>query len=134
MKAVDAVGVLLLLGCLYLVALFVRRRLLSRHGGTVEMSVRLRHWTFGIARYEADRLMWFRTFSLSPRPRLELPRTDLRVIARRQPHGTEHLHVVHDAVVAQCECAGKPVELALHDTAVMGLRAWLEGAPARTYR
>jgi hypothetical protein len=134
MAAVDSVGVVLLLACLYMLALVVRRRMLGRHGGVMEMSVRLRHWTFGLARYEADRLLWFRTFSLSPRPRLELSRTDLQVAARRAPHGAEHLHVLHDAVVVTCRSRGADVEIALPDSGVMGLLAWLEGAPARSVR
>ena len=38
----DAAGVLLLLVLLYGVALIVRRRVLSRHGGTFELSYRVR--------------------------------------------------------------------------------------------
>ena len=71
----DAVGVLLVLVLLYGVALVVRRRLLSRHGGTFELSYRVRSeragrgWLLGLGRYSGESLEWFRIFSLSPRPK-----------------------------------------------------------------
>lgn len=131
MAALDALGIALLVVCLLLVSLVGRRRLLSRTGGTVEMSLRCpelgaRHWSFGLARFEADRLLWFRTFSMSPRPRLVLPRAGLRVEARRAPNSGELVALVPDAVVLECLTAGRRVELALHHRASLGFLAWLE--------
>ena len=126
MAALDALGVALLTICALLVLLLARRRLLSRGGGTVEMSVRLRHWTFGVARFDRDRLLWFRTFSLSPRPRRDLPRGTLHVERRRPPHRTELLGMTADAVVLECSIHGKPVEIALPSSAALGFLAWLE--------
>ena len=66
---------LLVLVLLYGLALVVRRRLLSRHGGTFELSYRVRSekagrgWLLGLGRYSGDDLEWFRIFSLSPRPK-----------------------------------------------------------------
>ena len=134
MKVLDAAGIVLLLGCGYLLALFLRRRLIARAGGVVEMSLHGRHWRHGFARYEGAHLLWFRTFSLSPRAARELPRGDLRVIERREPHGPEALALVHDAVVLTCQAAGETVELAVPPTALVGLLAWLEAAPLRTSR
>jgi hypothetical protein len=71
----DAAGALLLLALLYGIALVVRRRWISRDGGTFEFSVRVRSeragrgWVLGVGRYSGDHLEWFRIFSLSPRPK-----------------------------------------------------------------
>ncbi len=86
---VDAAGVLLLLVVVYGLALVVRRRLLTRHGGTFELSHRARHagdgrgWVLGIGRYSGERLEWFRLFSLAPRAKQHVgPRL---AELRRQP-------------------------------------------------
>ncbi|MBU1801398.1 MAG: DUF2550 domain-containing protein, partial [Actinobacteria bacterium] len=63
---IDAAGVLLLLALLYGLALVVRRRVISRHGGTFELSCRVnphgdgRGWVLGLGRYSGERLEWFR--------------------------------------------------------------------------
>ena len=78
---IDSAGVLLLLVLLYGVALIVRRRWISRAGGTFEFSVRVRSgragrgWILGLGRYATDELEWFRIFSLSPRPKLTFRRS-----------------------------------------------------------
>ena len=57
----DAAGVLLVLVLLYGLALVVRRRVLSRHGGTFELSYRVRSeqagrgWLLGLGRYSGER-------------------------------------------------------------------------------
>src|SRR4051812_39239724 len=69
----DSAGALLLVVVAYGLLLVVRRRVLSRHGGTFELSVRVRSsqagrgWVLGLGRYRDDRLEWFRIFSPSPR-------------------------------------------------------------------
>ena len=71
-------ALLLVLVLLYGLALVVRRRVLSRHGGTFELSHRVRPgkagrgWVLGLGRYSGDTLEWFRIFSLSPRPQARL--------------------------------------------------------------
>jgi hypothetical protein len=60
---------------LCLVGLYLRRRLLQRRGGTVELSLRLnprargRGWVLGIGRFAGEELQWYRVFSLARRPR-----------------------------------------------------------------
>src|SRR5688572_11577462 len=93
--ALNAVGVLLGLVLLYGLALVVRRRLLARHGGTFELSCRVRPqgagrgWLLGLGRYSGDDLEWFRIFSLSPRPKRVWRRDDLGYGGRREPEGVE---------------------------------------------
>src|SRR6478609_8080428 len=70
----DAAGALLVLVLVYGIGLIVRRRLLSRHGGTFELSYRVRQehagrgWLLGLGRYSGESLEWFRYFSSGPDP------------------------------------------------------------------
>src|SRR5689334_11503454 len=93
----DAAGVLLVLVVCYFVALMVRRRVVGRHGGTFELSHRVRAgrpgrgWLLGIGRYSGETLEWFRVFSLSPRPRRRWQRMTMAYDSSRMPEGAEAL-------------------------------------------
>src|SRR6476469_9360559 len=93
----DSAAGILLLVLLLGVALIVRRRWLSRHSGTFELSYRAqdtrpgRGWLLGLGRYAGDQLEWFRIFSLSPRPKRVWDRVTLSYVDRREPEGVEQL-------------------------------------------
>ncbi len=130
----SAAGVLLLVLALG-VALIVRRRWLSRHGGTFELSYRARAsqpgrgWLLGLGRYTGDRLEWFRIFSLSPRPKMVWQRSTLNYVERRDPEGVEQLSLYPGHVVIRCETPAGDIELALGSSSLMGFQSWLEAAP-----
>jgi hypothetical protein len=134
----DAAGALLVLVLAYGLALVVRRRLLSRHGGTFELSYRVRPeragrgWLLGLGRYSGDQLEWFRIFSLSPRPKRTWQRDDLSYAGRRDPEGTERMSLYPDHTVVQCAAPEGELELAMAPTSLMGFQAWLEAAPPGT--
>jgi hypothetical protein len=131
----DAAGLLLVLVLLYGAALVVRRRLLSRHGGTFELSYRARSgrdgrgWLLGVGRYSGERLEWFRVFSLSPRPKRSWGRTALSYSGSREPAGAEQLALYPDHVIVECGTADDPVEVAMSRASLMGFQAWLESSP-----
>ena len=91
----DSAGAVLLLVLCYGLLLVVRRRVLSRHGGTFELSVRIagrgaqsqagRGWVLGLGRYREERLEWFRIFSPSPRPRRTWQRSVLEIVGQGGP-------------------------------------------------
>ena len=56
-------------------------------------------WVYGVARYNGDRVEWFRVFSYAPRPRRVLERSSIEVAGRRAPEGEEELALLSDAVV-----------------------------------
>ena len=134
----DAAGLVVLLLLLYGVLLVVRRRVLSRHGGTFELSYRVRAgqpgpgWLLGLGRYSGDRLEWFRIFSLSPRPKRVWQRARLTYVERRDPEGVEQLSLYPGHVVIRCETPQGDVELALSRASLMGFQSWLEAAPPGT--
>lgn len=128
--AVAGVLVLLVAG------LILRRFLLSRELGTFDCSLRSepsRHsagrWMVGVARYETDRLDWFRIFAVSPRPRRSFARARLVVLDRREPEGPEVYAVVQGSVIVRCAYGTSVLELAMSDLAYSGFATWLESAP-----
>ena len=117
------------------VAISARRRWLSRSGGAIELSFRLkprsqgRGWVLGVGRFVGDELQWFRVFSLSPRPRRTLSRIDLVVKSRRPPGGAEAFSLLKGAEVVQLTSATGPVEIAMDSSTMTGFLAWLEARP-----
>ena len=136
MLTLEVLAALVLLPVLMVVALAVRRRVLQRSGGTIELSLRLsasgpgQGWANGIAYFASGgELWWYRVFSLSMRPRRVLLRRELQVVGRRSPTPQEVRALHGDTVVLECRTGDAPVELALETAAVTGFLAWLESRP-----
>lgn len=131
----DIIGACLLLVLIYGIALIVRRKILSRAGGTFELSFRAREahpgrgWLLGIGRYTGDTLEWFRIFSLSPRPKRVWERDHLAFAGRRQPEGAEEMSLYAGHVVVACTYRDDHVELAMSEASLTGFQAWLEAGP-----
>ena len=131
----EAVLAVLVLVLLFGVALVVRRRVISRHGGTFELSYRARSartgrgWVLGIGRYSGEQLEWFRIFSISPRPRRTWHRKTMEYAGRREPSGVEAMALYADHVVVSCATPQGTVELAMSRPALTGFQAWLESGP-----
>jgi hypothetical protein len=134
-RLIESAAVVLLLVLLLGVALVVRRRWLSRNGGTFELSYRSRAttpgrgWLLGLGRYAGDSLEWFRIFSLSPRPKRVWARQTLIFVTRRDPEGVEQLSLYPGHVVIRCDTPTGAVELALGSSSLTGFQSWLEAAP-----
>jgi hypothetical protein len=132
---VDSAGVLLLLVLLYGLSLVVRRRWISRHGGTFEFSVRVRSgragrgWVLGLGRYSGDLLEWFRIFSLAPRPRMTFRRAELEYVGRRDAAGVEAYSLYSGHIIVTCRTPTGQLEVAMSPEALTGFLAWLEAAP-----
>jgi hypothetical protein len=117
-----------------LVAVVLRRRRLTSRLGTFDCSVRQprgarRRWALGVARYETDRLDWYRTFSLSPRPSCSYARRALDVTLFREAEGNELAAVQPGAMVVECRHEDVEIELAMSHDAYTGFASWLESAP-----
>jgi Protein of unknown function (DUF2550) len=114
------------------VGIATRRYLLERGGGTVECGLRRPggSWRLGVASYQRDELCWFGVFGVSMRPEEVFPRRDLTLLSRRAPTGAEVSILGPGMIVVECSFGeGGPVELALSESALTGLLAWLEAAP-----
>lgn len=135
------VGEALIIGIVLLVAtpvlwLYARRRWLSNRGGVFDCGLRVKldqpAWMLGVARYEGDRLEWYRVFSVSLRPRLVLRRGHLEVLGRRVPNDVEAVALYHSSEVVKVrlvEAQPLTVELGMPTESVMGMMSWLEAGP-----
>lgn len=131
----DSAGALLILVLLYGVLLMLRRRVLSRQGGTFELAARVRTsragrgWVLGLGRYHGDELQWFRIFSPLPRPERSWSRNDLSITSQREPQGEEAFALYGGHLVVQCRAPEGAVDLAMSPAALTGFSAWLEAGP-----
>jgi hypothetical protein len=131
----DSAGLILLLVLVYGLMLVIRRRLLSRNGGTFELSVRVRAsqpgrgWVLGVGRYAGERLEWFRIFSLAARPKRSWRRGEIVYESHRPSEGNEQFSLYAGHVVVTCLTAAGPIEMAMSPSALTGLQSWLEAAP-----
>lgn len=131
----EAAVVLLAVALLLGVCLVVRRRVISRHGGTFELSYRARSakagrgWVLGIGRYSGEELEWFRIFSLAPGPRKRWHRRAMDYTGRRDPVGTEEMSLYAGHVVVSCATDNGQVEFAMSPASLTGFTAWLEAGP-----
>jgi hypothetical protein len=117
-------------------SLVVRRMVLGREVGTFDCSMRREshahvagRWMLGLARYERDRLDWFRFFAWSLRPARSLDRGRLVILGSDAPDGPESHSVLPGWVVVRCAYGALTVELAMSEPAYNGLAAWVESAP-----
>jgi hypothetical protein len=116
------------------VVLAVRRSSLARSGG-LDLSWRVvldptgRNWILGQGRYGDGRLDLFRSFSPLPIPAKRLSRDDLQLGDRRPAVGTESDLLPLDSVIIRCTDRGRPIELAMSEETLTGLRSWLESVP-----
>jgi hypothetical protein len=139
LELLDAVGLLVLLVLLYGLLLVVRRRVLSRNGGTFELSHRMRRgeepgrgWLLGLGRYSGEELQWFRIFTLAVRPKRSWNRAQLSYDGAREPEGAERTVLYPNHLVVDCQSPQGVVELAMSRESLTGFQAWLEARPPGT--
>jgi hypothetical protein len=132
---VDSAGLILLVLLFLIVALVLRRRLISRHDGTFELSVRDgslpegRGWVLGLGRYREDSLEWYRIFSPLPVPKRSWRRSDLNLVSQRVPRKAEEFALYAGSVVVVCTTPRGETELAMSRSSLTGLQSWLEAGP-----
>jgi hypothetical protein len=134
------VSILLLVACLCLGYLAFRRVRLMRGGG-VDVCLRRRPasssrardatagWHFGVGRYRGDEFAWFRLTSLRPGPTVVVDRTELEIVDRRVPSGSEAYLLPQSASVLSCRVRGVDIELAMPSGVLTGFLSWLEAIP-----
>ncbi len=134
----DALAAAVVLALLAIAVLAVRRRVITRRGGTFDCSLRLRParsgkgWALGIGRYSGESLEWYRVFSYATRPRHVMARRELQIVDRRVPEGSEVFSLLSGAVIVRCRegsDTGSIVEFAMGEDALTGFLSWLEAAP-----
>lgn len=124
-------SLLLLLVLVLVVGFVVRRSLLLRGVGAMEIWIKLtpRRWSLGVGWFGGDELSWYRVFSLSPRPARVLARSDLEVIERRQPSERDAIVLPPGTMILDCQTSRRVEHVAMSAGAVTGLLSWLQSQP-----
>jgi hypothetical protein len=134
MRIVEWIGIGVALLIVLLFLLFLRREMISRRGGTIEVSLRSsraatgRGWSPGVARFAGDEFRWYRVFSLVPAPQRTLSRLTLTVRERRVPLPAERVVLPEDWVIVRCSTERDAVEIAMARTTLTGFLSWVEAA------
>jgi hypothetical protein len=135
LQVLDGLAVVVAASLVGLALLVLRRRLITRRGGTFDCSLRLHEgshgkgWALGIGRYSGEALEWYRVFSYSTRPRRVVGRRQLKILDRREPRGAEAFALLAGAVIVRCHDGARPVEFAMSSDALTGFLSWAESAP-----
>ena len=117
--------------------LYLRRRWLTGQGGLFDCAYRLREdatgagWVLGVARYRGENLEWFRSFSLSMRPKMVFPRALTSYVHQRSPVGLEAIALFEDSMIVTLRdrVSGRSSALSMAPEEVLALMSWLESAP-----
>jgi hypothetical protein len=138
LSAVEVLAVLLVVVCLAVAFVPMRRHLIRRGGGAFDCAVRFgplplvgdaAGWSFAIGRYTDVNVELYRVFSYSPRPRTSLARRGFDVVGRREAVGEETRTLLPGWTVLECSAAGEVVELAMSAESMMAFLTWVEAAP-----
>src|SRR5262245_51551841 len=138
MRIFEGVAIVVLALVALLGLLFLRRTVIARRGGTIELSVRLstmvsgRGWSPGIGRFVGDDLRWYRMFSFATGPRRVFSRRGLAVEGRRPPERAERLALPGDWVIVRCASRDGSVEIAMAESTLAGFLSWIEAVPPGT--
>lgn len=131
----EAVGLLVLAVVVPVVWIIVRRRWLATSGQVFDCALRPADapegagWMLGAARYRGEVFEWYRTFSLSWRPRVVLPRADTTVRHVREPDATEAMALYEGQVIAVLDAPHTGLELAMGRDEMTAFHSWTEAAP-----
>ena len=119
------------------VLLYARRRWLTGQGGLFDCAYRFRDdtpgagWVLGMARYRGEALEWFRSFSLSLKPKMVFDRASTGYVHQRSPEGIEAIALFEESVIVTVrdKVSGRTHSLSMGRDSVMALMSWLESAP-----
>ncbi len=136
--ALTVCGIVVALVVLGLFVFGLRRRLIQRSGGTFDCSLRWdvpekpdasgKGWSYGVARYNGDRIEWYRVFSYAYRPRSAGAGLD-RGGGPTAPGGRGGTGAAVRRGDPRLCPSGTRLELAMSEDALTGFLAWLEAAP-----
>ena len=138
MKILEGIAVGVFIVLVGLALLFLRRGIIARGAGTIELSWRIstmvegRGWSPGLGRFAGDELRWYRIFSFSFRPRRVLSRRTLVVETRRAPDGPERKALAPDWVIVRCTSDSALIEIAMAESTLTGFLSWIEAVPPGT--
>ncbi|MDQ2755986.1 MAG: DUF2550 domain-containing protein [Actinomycetota bacterium] len=126
------VGALVVLVCVALAGVFVRRRVLAKDSILTLCGMRRRsssRWRLGLLRLGSTQLEWFPLLGVTTRPVDGWERNRVDLDAPVLLEGHDRLDLLPDAVGVQSHVGEVTFELALLPEHYTALRSWLEAAP-----
>ena len=134
----EALATLLGLGCVLLVlgvvlGLYVsRQRTLTRRVASFSCLLNSgeevkRIWQPGTAQYTRERLLWWRTLSLAPRPARSWDRQKLELVERAPAAQVDERG--NPLLLVHCRHGEDAFQVMLSEPAYTGLVSWLESGP-----
>jgi hypothetical protein len=129
---------ILVAGALFIIvfllgAVFVRRRLIARGKPLTVCALREpgdTGWRFGLVRYGATGLEWFKLTGISLRPSRRWDRSRLEFGTSEPLDAGERPEIlIAGATRVDCRYRGERFELALAQAPYTALRSWLEASP-----
>ncbi|WP_020657300.1 DUF2550 domain-containing protein [Amycolatopsis benzoatilytica] len=126
----------LLIVLVVVVGWYGQRWIRMRRGGGVSVALRWRpdsprsSWHLGLGRYEGEKFVWYRVWSLRTGPDRVFQRESMQIADRRDPSGSEAYAVPEGSTVLRCESSDQEaIEIAMGPGALTGFLSWLESAP-----
>jgi hypothetical protein len=118
---------------LVIVSILARQRFMLRAPGAIPVALRLTQrssrWQYGVARYVAEELRWYRSLGFGTRPTRVVRRGELSVLGRRAPVESERMSLPAHAVIVDCRDPAGELAFAFGEGAYTGFVSWLESAP-----
>ena len=109
-----------------------RQRQMLRTRGAVPIAIqRGSRWIYGIGRYVAGELRWYRALGVATRPTLVLRRGEVSVVGHRPAGTAEHGALPATAVIVDIRTADRPLSIAFGESAYTGFVSWVESSAPR---
>jgi hypothetical protein len=126
-------SVLIVCGVLLWAAVLLHQRRVLASAGGLPMAFKRndQRWANGVGRYAGDELIWYRTLSLSPKPVLRMPRSDLAVILSRNWDPKRDMALRPNLMIVECKFQGDEISLGFPDNGLTGFLSWLEASAPR---
>ena len=116
-------------------SLVARRAWIIRQGVCFDLCVNVetehsaKGWMLGFAVYGSSELLWYRAFSLMPRPKYRFARGTVLIDNRRDPEGVERVALHDGHVIVETTTATGVRQFALDPHDLTTLLSWLESSP-----
>nr|WP_276606816.1 DUF2550 domain-containing protein [Nakamurella flava] len=131
----ELLGLAILIALVAAVAVIAVRRSVLMRSGSVDVSWRFDlspgggSWVLGQALFHENQFLMYRSLSPLPGPARRLRRDQLVLGGRRAAEGTEPDLLPAGSVIIRCTHGGRPLEIAVSESTLTGLRSWLESVP-----
>lgn len=133
LSGLIVVCLLAVCGAVLWFTVLVHQRQVVASAGGLPMALKRndQRWANGVGRYVGDELLWYRTLSLSLKPAVRMPRSDLVVILSRPWDPQRDMALRPNLMIAECKFRDGEISLGFPDNGLTGFLSWLEASAPR---